>query len=88
MELFWQYEPAKVEFHLNGGYTKVILERLVGQGMLEGRWFWDIPTTSIPPNLRQIGSCFLLAWQSSYFVENSADILVFYSHFPVVKIAR
>ncbi len=60
MNLFWQFEPVKVEFHLDNGYTKVVYVRLVGLGMLDD-WSTDILTTLIPRNLRQIGSVFLLS---------------------------
>ena len=85
MNLFWQFEPVKVEFHLNNGYTKVVYERLVGLGMLDD-WSTDIPTTLIPRNLRQIGSAFLLSWQSTYNPGNLADILANYNQLPIVTL--
>ncbi|HKI37948.1 MAG TPA: hypothetical protein VKA46_39200 [Gemmataceae bacterium] len=53
-------EPARVLMHLNGGYTKVSLERFEGVGLANGGIEWDIPTRSIPPHLRGIGSRFLV----------------------------
>jgi hypothetical protein len=86
MNLYQRFEPVKVEFHLDNGYTKVIFERLVGIGMLDGRWFRDIPTASIPPHLRYIGSRFLLSWSSSYNSGDSEEICDAYSHLPIVQI--
>ena len=63
MESCWILEPVRVEFHLDGGYTKVILERAIHWGMMD-RIDWDIPTNSIPPDLRIIGSRFLLSMSS------------------------
>lgn len=53
-------EPVKILFHLNEGFTKVILERTIGVGMADGGIEWDIPTEKIPRNLRKIGSRFIL----------------------------
>ena len=46
--------------HLPEGHTKVLIERTFGVGMAGGGIYWDIPTTVIPPHLRQMGSRFLL----------------------------
>ena len=46
--------------HLPEGYTKVLVEWTLGVGMADGGIYWDIPTSVIPPHLRQIGSRFLL----------------------------
>lgn len=62
MESCWIFEPVRVEFHLDGGYTKILLERL--WGMTDAEIDWDIPTNSIPPDLRTIGSRFLLSRSS------------------------
>jgi hypothetical protein len=80
MSLYWAFEPIRVDFHLDSGYTKVILERLVGREMMDGDWDWDIPTASIPPNLRTIGSRFLLSWQQDdiYNPGNSLEIRAVY----------
>jgi hypothetical protein len=86
MDLYQRFEPVKVEFHLDSGYTKVILERFVGIGMLCGRWFRDIPTASIPPHLRYIGSRFLLSWYSSYNSGDSKEICDAFSNLPIVQI--
>ena len=48
-------EPVRVEFHLSGGYTRVIYERASSS--------IDIPTAAIPHHLRPIGSRFLIAFQ-------------------------
>jgi hypothetical protein len=47
MDLYQRFEPVKVEFHLDNGYTKVIFERLAGIGMLDEKLFWDIQTAFI-----------------------------------------
>lgn len=46
----------KVLFHLNEGFTKVLVEKTIGGGLADGRTTWDIPTEKIPFHLRQIGS--------------------------------
>ncbi len=86
MKLVWRFEPVKVEFHLDNGYTKIVFQRLVSLEMLDGDWFTDIPTIWIPLNLRQIGSVFLLSWQSSYAPGNIADVFAAYSNLPVVEL--
>lgn len=53
-------EPVRVLMHLNGGYTKVFLERTEGVGMANGGIEWDVPTASIPAHLRAIGSRFIV----------------------------
>lgn len=61
MKFHQQLEPVRVLFHLDSGYTKVFLERSKDWGMVN---FWidsDIPTNSIPPDLRKIGDRFLLS---------------------------
>jgi hypothetical protein len=47
------YVKAKLEMHLPGGYSRVLLE-------LPGNFHWEIPTESIPVHLRRIGSRFLV----------------------------
>ena len=47
-------EPVRVVMHLDGGFTKVVLDGGGGAN-------WDIPTAIIPVHLRAIGSRFLLA---------------------------
>ncbi len=61
MKVHWLQEPVKVDFHLDHGYTQVILERLVRMGLADGNINWDIPTNSIPSDLRTIGSRFLIS---------------------------
>ena len=46
-------QVARVDMHLPGGFTRVILFNL------GGHW-WDIPTDKIPPRLRGIGSEFVV----------------------------
>jgi hypothetical protein len=86
MNLYQRFEPVKVDFHLDSGYTKVILERLIGLGMLDGRWFRDIPTAFIPPHLRYIGSRFLISWYDSYNSGDSEAICAVYSALPIIEI--
>ncbi len=57
----WILEPVRVEFQLDGGYTKVLLEWAKNWIMTDGVIDWDIPTNSIPPDLRTIGCRFLLS---------------------------
>ncbi|HXG67146.1 MAG TPA: hypothetical protein VNO70_18735 [Blastocatellia bacterium] len=54
-------EPVRVLMHLNGGHTKVLLERTSGLGLADGGIEWDIPTDAIPLHLRKIGSRFIVA---------------------------
>lgn len=49
-------EPVQVQFHLNGGYTKLLLERYKNNGQAFPAI--DIPTNKIPAHLRKIGSHF------------------------------
>lgn len=46
--------------HLPAGYTKVLVERTYGLGLGDGGICWDIPTDKIPPELRAIGSRFIV----------------------------
>ena len=59
--------PVRVLFHLNEGYTRVLMERLV-DGRPVSLYDLDIPTSIIPPHLRPLGSRFMLIWPS-YRVE-------------------
>lgn len=59
-------EPVRVLMHLNGGYTKVTLERFEGNGLANGGIDWDIPTQKIPFHLRNIGSRFLVIGKLLY----------------------
>lgn len=54
-------EPVKVLFHLNEGYTKVLLERFSGH--LDDL---DVPTEKIPSHLRTIGARFILIIEDSH----------------------
>jgi hypothetical protein len=60
-------EPAKVLFHLNEGFTKIILERTIEVGLAEGSITWEIPTEKIPHHLRKIGSRFLISGDTDNF---------------------
>jgi hypothetical protein len=53
-------EPVRLLMHLNEGFTQVLLERTEGIGMADGGIRWDIPTELIPPDLRAIGSRFVV----------------------------
>lgn len=66
-------EPVRVLMHLNGGYTKVILERMEGKGLADGGVDWDIPTQKIPFHLRKIGSRFLLIEKSFFSAEDTIE---------------
>lgn len=66
-------EPVRVLMHLNGGYTKVMLERVEGKGLADGGVDWDIPTQKIPLHLRKIGSRFLVIQKSVCVVEYTID---------------
>lgn len=55
-------EPAYVEFHLDGGFTRVRYERI--------RIWTDIKTESIPIDLRSIGSKVLVTLKSVKAVED------------------
>ncbi len=57
----WILEPLRVEFQLDGKQTKVLLEWAKNWIMTARVIDWDIPTNSIPPDLRTIGSGFLLS---------------------------
>jgi hypothetical protein len=57
-------EPVRVVMHLHGGYTKVLVERLVGSGMAGGAVYRDIPSDRIPAHQRELGSRFLLYRQT------------------------
>lgn len=54
-------EIVRVIFHLNGGYTKVIWERLENTVWAGEGWTFEIPTHVIPFDLRIIGCCFFLS---------------------------
>jgi hypothetical protein len=57
-----------VEWHANGGYTRVRHS--------DGRYDLEIPTDSIPENLRKIGSEFYLVIQPILAADfNSAETL-------------
>jgi hypothetical protein len=53
-------ERARVLMHLNGGMTKISLERTEGLGLANGGVTWDVPTNDIPMHLRPIGSRFVI----------------------------
>ncbi len=49
-------QPARVAMHLNGGFTKVVLEGVTGESGIAR----DIPTRTVPLHLRAIGTRILL----------------------------
>jgi hypothetical protein len=53
-------EPAQVMMHLPENWTQVLLLRTYGLGMADGGIYWDIPTEVIPPQLRSLGSRFVI----------------------------
>ena len=53
-------EPVKILFHLNEGFTRVLIEWTLGLGLADGGIEYDIPTSLIPSHLRKIGSRFIL----------------------------
>ena len=52
-------ETARVMMHLNGGFTRIVIERFQGLGLADGGEL-DIPTEQIPYHLRPIGSRFIV----------------------------
>ncbi|HQU82127.1 MAG TPA: hypothetical protein PKY59_03330 [Pyrinomonadaceae bacterium] len=60
-------ETVKVLFHLNEGFTKVLVEKTIGVGLADGGITWDIPTEKIPFHLRQIGSRFVVSTDVNSF---------------------
>lgn len=66
-------EPVRVLMHLNGGYTKVMLERVEGKGLANGGVDWDIPTRKIPYHLRKIGSRFFAVRKSVFLPEDTIE---------------
>ncbi|HEY9848804.1 MAG TPA: hypothetical protein V6D28_05070 [Leptolyngbyaceae cyanobacterium] len=66
-------ESARVLMHLNGGYTKVTLERFEGNGLANGGITWDIPTQKIPFHLRNIGSRFLVIGKLLYSPQDTIE---------------
>ena len=53
--------PVRILFHLNEGYTRVLMERLI-DGQPVSLYDIDIPTEIIPLRLRHLGSRFVLVW--------------------------
>ena len=53
-------DKVKVVMHLPEGYTKVLVERTYGLGIADGGLYVDVPSKVIPPQLREIGSRFIL----------------------------
>lgn len=83
----WILEPVTVEFHLDGGYTKVFLERAKNWGMTNGENDWDIPTNSIPPDLRTIGFRFLLS-RSSLAADDHDSFEKIRATYPTLQIVK
>jgi hypothetical protein len=59
-------EIVRVRMHLNGGFTRVLIESTEGLGMADGGTHRDIPTDLIPPHLRKMGSRFLLVDEAPF----------------------
>jgi hypothetical protein len=55
-----QRHIAKLEMHLPGGYSRVLVELGSGIGLAGGDAHWDIPTEAIPMHLRKLGSRFII----------------------------
>ena len=53
--------PVRVLFHLNEGYTRVLMDSLL-DGVPASLYDLDVPTKIIPPHLRRLGSRFILVW--------------------------
>ena len=43
-----------------GLHESIVVECTLGVGMADGGIYWDIPTSLIPPRLRQMGSRFIV----------------------------
>lgn len=62
---------VKVEMHLPGGFTRVLLIEIA-----DGRGFWDIPTEKIPTPLRVLGAKFFVVAPSfDVEINDSADAI-------------
>ena len=66
-------ESVRVIFHLNG-YTKILVERTDGLGLADGDIVWEISTQLIPPQLRKIGSRFIVKMPSVTCEQNQIEI--------------
>lgn len=53
-------EIVRVTMHMNGGFTRVLVESSAGLGIADGGIHWEIPTNVIPAHLRTIGCRFRL----------------------------
>ena len=61
-------EDVQVEFHLNEGYTKLLMIRYKHNGFV-GNPYLDIPTNVIPKHLRNIGSQFKIKINEDWSIE-------------------
>ena len=61
-------EAVRVEFHLNEGYTKLLMLRYKDNGFVENPYL-DIPTNDIPKHLRNIGSQFKIKINEDWSIE-------------------
>jgi hypothetical protein len=52
-------EEVRVDFHLNGGYTKLLIIRFINNEHFNNPYI-DIPTKDIPNHLRKMGTHFIL----------------------------
>lgn len=53
--------PVRILFHLNEGYTRVLMESVV-DGVPASLYDLDVLTEIIPSHLRRLGSRFILIW--------------------------
>ncbi len=60
---FEQKHKVKLLMHLPSGYSMVLAELGGGVGLAGGNAQMEIPTESIPPHLRKIGSRFLVIYR-------------------------
>jgi hypothetical protein len=59
-----QAQKVKLTMHLPGGFSRVLVDSTVGVGLVGGVVHWEIPTDSIPPHLRKLGSRFIVLARS------------------------
>lgn len=67
-------EKVKLTMHLPGGYSKVLVERTIPLNMGPGGICWDIPTETIPPHLRNIGSRFIVVATQSALPKDRSQV--------------
>lgn len=57
-------EAARLDAHLSGGLSRVIIERHVGSGHAPDGGAIEVPTDELPRHLRALGSRFVVALRS------------------------